>query len=192
LTEKDKGETAKIMLVDDEVIVAQDLKNRLENLGYDVVAMAHTGEDAIESAGETRPDLVIMDIQLSGEMDGIEAAGIILKRFGISILYLTAYSDDETLARAKVTLPFGYLIKPFVERELHSTIEMALYRQRMEREVKVLKGLLPICASCKKIRDDKGYWSQIEDYLKEHSEVEFTHGYCKECAEKLLAEARKK
>ncbi len=189
---EERGGKVKIMVVDDEVIVVEDLKNRLVDLGYSVVATAHTGEDAIAKAEETRPDLVIMDIHLRGEMDGIEAAEEIGGRFGISVLYLTAFSDDETLNRAKATLPFGYLLKPFVERELHSTIEMALYRQKMEREVKVLKGLLPICASCKKIRDDKGYWSQIEDYLRNHSEVEFTHGYCHECAGKLLEDARSK
>ena len=192
VTDKVAGERVKIMVVDDEVIVAEDLKNRLENLGYNVPAIAHTGEEAIAGADETRPDLVIMDIELRGEMDGIEAAEVILRRFDISVLYLTAFSDDATLKRAKVTLPFGYLIKPFVERELHSTIEMALYRQKMEREVKVLKGLLPICASCKKIRDDKGYWSQIEDYIRDHSQAEFTHGYCRDCATKLLEEARRK
>ncbi|MEE9542627.1 MAG: response regulator [Thermodesulfobacteriota bacterium] len=185
------GKKVKIMVVDDEVVVAEDLKNRLENFGYDVTAIAHNGKEAIAGAEETRPDLVIMDIQLKGEMDGIEAAELILSRFGISVLYLTAFSDDETLKRARVTLPFGYLIKPFVERELHSTIEMALYRQKMEKEVKVLKGLLPICASCKKIRDDKGYWNQIEEYIRDNSEAEFTHGYCHECAEKLLEDARK-
>ncbi len=185
------GKKVKIMVVDDEVVVAEDLKNRLENFGYDVTAIAHNGKEAIAGAEETRPDLVIMDIQLKGEMDGIEAAELILSRFGISVLYLTAFSDDETLKRARVTLPFGYLIKPFVERELHSTIEMALYRQKMEKEVKVLKGLLPICASCKKIRDDKGYWNQIEEYIRDNSEAEFTHGYCRECAEKLLEDARK-
>lgn len=190
--DEETNERVKIMVVDDEVIVVEDLKNRLESLGYNVVATAHTGEEAIASAEETRPDLVLMDIQLRGEMDGIEAAEEIRSRFDISVLYLTAFSDDETLKRAKVTLPFGYLIKPFVERELHSTIEMALYRQKMEREVKVLKGLLPICAICKKIRDDKGYWSQIEDYLRDHTEVEFTHGYCHDCAAKLLEEVRKK
>ncbi|MEE9543318.1 MAG: response regulator [Thermodesulfobacteriota bacterium] len=192
MTEKEIAERVKIMVVDDEVLVAQDLKHRLENLGYEVSAIAHTGEEAIAGAKETRPDLVIMDIQLRGEMDGIEAAEAIKDSFGISVLYLTAFSDDATLERAKVTLPFAYLLKPFVERELHSTIEMALYRQKMEREVKVLKGLLPICAMCKKIRDDKGYWNQIEEYIRDNSEAEFTHGYCRDCATQLLEDARRK
>ena len=107
------------------------------------------------------------------------------------MVYLTAYSDQETLDRAKVTTPFGYLIKPFAERELHSTIEMALYKQEMDREMKILRSMLPICADCKSIRDDKGYWSQLEDYMRKYSEVEFTHGLCPVCAKKLLADAKR-
>ena len=124
-------------------------------------------------------------------MDGIEAAGNIKKRFDISVLYLTAYSDQETLDRAKITTPFGYLIKPFSERELHSTIEIALYKQKMDKEVKILRGMLPICADCKSIRDDKGYWNHLEVYMSRNSEIKFTHGLCPICAKKLLDDARR-
>jgi CheY-like chemotaxis protein len=185
-------EKAKIMVVDDEVLVSEDLKNRLTDLGYKVTGVADTGEKSIDMAKETRPDLILMDIQLRGDMDGIEAAEVIKERFDISVVYLTAYSDQETLDRAKVTTPFGYLIKPFVERELHSTIEMALYKQKIDREVKVLKGMLPICASCKNIRNDEGYWNQIEVYIKDHSEADFTHGLCPVCADKMMEEANRK
>ncbi len=179
------------MIVDDEVIVAEDLKERLTDLGYEVCAVASTGSKAITKARESDPDLILMDIRLKGDMDGIEAAGEIKRLYDISVVYLTAYSDQETLDRAKVTIPFGYLIKPFAERELHSTIEMALYKQKMDREVKALRGMLPICAGCKSIRDDEGYWKELEQYMREHSEVEFTHGLCPVCAKKLLDDARK-
>lgn len=179
------------MIVDDEIIVAEDLKGRLVDLGYEVTAVVGTGVGSIEKAGETMPDLILMDIQLKGDMDGIEAAGEIKERFDISVVYLTAYSDQETLDRAKITTPFGYLIKPFVERELHSTIEMALYKQKTDREVKILRGMLPICADCKSIRDDKGYWNQLEEYMRQHSEVEFTHGLCPTCAKKLMDDAKR-
>ena len=181
----------RLLIVDDEIIVAEDLKGRLINLGYEITGVVGTGKEAIDKAGETRPDLVLMDIQIKGNMDGIDTAAVIKERFDISVVYLTAYSDQNTLDRAKITTPFGYLIKPFAERELHSTIEMALYKEEMDKEMKILRGMLPICADCKSIRDDKGYWNRLEDYMRKHSEIEFTHGLCPVCAEQLLAEAKK-
>ena len=188
MTEKEDKDKARIMIVDDEVIVAEDLKERLKGLGYDVVAVASTGKDAITKAEESGPDLILMDIQLKGDMDGIEAAQEIKRRYDISVVYLTAYSDQATLDRAKVTTPFGYLIKPFVERELYSTIEMALYKQKIDKEVKVLRGMLPICAGCKSIRDDEGYWQQVEVYVRDHTEAQFSHSICERCLEEHYPE----
>jgi PAS domain S-box-containing protein len=127
---------AQILIVEDESIVAKDIKNMLERIGYDVPAVVASGEKAIEKAAETSPDLVLMDIMLKGDMDGVEAAEQIRSRFYIPVVYVTAYADDGTLQRAKITEPFGYIIKPFQERELHTTIEMALYRHKMERKLK--------------------------------------------------------
>lgn len=127
---------ARIMIVEDENIVALDVKIRLERLGYAVPAIASSGEEAIAKALETRPDLVLMDIRLRGEMDGVEAAAQIRTRFEIPIVYLTAFADEETLRRAKVTEPYGYVLKPFEERELHAIIEMALYRHEMARKLR--------------------------------------------------------
>jgi PAS domain S-box-containing protein len=126
----------KILVVEDEHIVAMDLINRLRNLGYEVPDSASSGEEAIEKAGKWRPDLVLMDIFLNGEMDGIQAATQIRSRYNIPIIYLTAYADSSTLQRAKVTEPFGYVLKPFEERELLTTIEMALYKYRIEQRLK--------------------------------------------------------
>jgi PAS domain S-box-containing protein len=123
-------------VVEDEHIVAMDLMSRLRNLGYEVPDSASSGEEAIEKAGRWRPDLVLMDIFLNGEMDGIQAAGQIRSRYNIPIIYLTAYADSNTLQRAKVTEPFGYVLKPFEERELLTTIEMALYKYRIEQRLK--------------------------------------------------------
>jgi len=125
-----------IMLVEDEIIVAADVKNRLENMGYEVLGIFDTGEEAIEKAGELRPNLVLMDIVLKGEMDGIDAAQKIRELFNIPIIYLTAYSDEKTLQRAKVTEPFGYVLKPFEDREIQSAIEMAIYKHQMEQQLK--------------------------------------------------------
>ena len=126
----------RILVVEDESIVALDIQDRLEALGYEVPATASTGETAVELAGVLSPDLVLMDIQLAGWMDGIQAADYIRQRFGIPVVYLTANADHPTVQRAKITEPFGYIIKPFDERELHTTIEMALYKHKSEQSLK--------------------------------------------------------
>ena len=127
---------ARILVVEDEAIVAEDIRLTLESFGYDVCGVVPAGEDALAQVEKEPPDLVLMDIMLQGEMDGVEAAEIIRTRFQVPVVYLTAYADERTLERAKVTEPFGYIIKPFEERELRIVIEMALYKARMERELR--------------------------------------------------------
>jgi len=127
---------ATILVVEDESIVARDLQSRLRSLGYDVPAVAATGEEALKKAADIRPDLVLMDIRLKGAMDGIETAEQLRELFNVPPVYLTAYTDSETLRRAKITEPFGYIVKPFDERELHSAIEMALYRHKTETKLR--------------------------------------------------------
>ena len=132
---------ARILVVEDERITAEDIKDGLKSLGYEVPAVVHSGEGAVRKAMELRPDLVLMDIKLEGEMDGIEAAGKIKKHFDIPVIYLTAYSDEDTLERARRTEPSGYVLKepsgfvhkPFKESELHAIIELTLYRHKMEK-----------------------------------------------------------
>lgn len=128
--------SVKILIVEDEGISALDLQQTLKNMGYLVADIVSTGEEAIQKAGETCPDLVLMDIMLQGEMDGTMAAREIRRRFDIPVIYLTAYADEDTLKRAKIAGPFGYIIKPFKERELHTNIEMALYKHKAETERK--------------------------------------------------------
>lgn len=127
---------AQILVVEDEGIIAQDIQNTLKKLGYAVPAIAYSGKEGIEKAQEIQPDLVLMDIVLEGGIDGIEAAEQIRRRFHIPVVYLTAYADEKTLQRAKITEPFGYILKPFEEKELYITIEMALYKHEMERRLK--------------------------------------------------------
>jgi PAS domain S-box-containing protein len=129
-------EKIKIMIVEDELIVAKNIENHLRKIGYEVIAIVDSGEEAIARAAETKMDLVLMDIKLTGEIDGVEAARQINNRFQTPVVYLTAYADDETLQRAKVTAPFGYIIKPFESKKLHTTIEIALYKNNMERKLK--------------------------------------------------------
>ena len=323
---------AQILVVEDESITAKAIQRRLTGMGYAVPAVTASGEDAIRKAATTRPDLVLMDIVLKGAMDGVEAADHIRGHLNIPVVYLTAYADEQTLERAKLSEPFGYILKPFDEQELYTTIEMALYKHRMERKlraserwlattlrsigdavittgvkgsitfmnpiaealtgwrreegldrhwtgifkivdritrtlvddpamqalreggavgltdhllsakdgtetpidasvapirddqglpmgvvvvfrdiserrraeeererlilelqaalakVKTLSGLVPICATCKKIRDDKGYWNQVEAYIQAHSEAQFTHGICPDCIKQYYPE----
>jgi PAS domain S-box-containing protein len=321
---------AHILIVEDELIVARSVQTVLRKAGYEVPTIVSSGEEAIEEAGQSRPDLVLMDIRLQGEMLGVEAAAQIRTRFDIPVVYLTAHADEDSLQRAKASQPFGYLVKPFQSDELRSTIEMALYKHEIDRKLKeselryrlvseltsdfaysvrvepdgqlvnewitdahrritgytpdevtaiedwqtlvhpddlplaleqvetvlagktdtrdfrivrkdgqvrwlrnharpvwdedqnrvvriyaaaqditerrharqeqerlilelqdalgkvrTLKGLLPICASCKKIRDDEGYWTSVENYILQHSDAQFTHGLCPTCAQKL-------
>ncbi|NSW95845.1 MAG: PAS domain S-box protein, partial [Bacteroidales bacterium] len=127
---------AKILIVEDEGIEALDLQYRLISLGYTAPDIISTGEEAVKKTEETSPDLVLMDIMLPGEMDGVAAAEQIRDRFDIPVIYITAYADDDTLQRAKITEPYGFLVKPFREKELHITIDMALYKHKMERKLK--------------------------------------------------------
>jgi len=126
----------RILVVEDETIVALDLQNSLKILGYEVVGTATSGAEAIAKAEQTHPDLVLMDIILKGNMDGIQTADVIHSRMDVPVIFLTACTDENTLQRAKITEPFGYLIKPFEERELHSHIEIALYKHRMEKQLR--------------------------------------------------------
>ncbi len=326
---------ARVLIVEDELIVAHNLQRKLQRLGYTVPAVVATGEEAIDLVGTTHPDVVLMDIRLAGMIDGVATAEQIRLRFNIPVIYLTAYVDTETIQRAKLTEPLGYIPKPFEIQHLHTAIEMAMYRHTMERKIreserwlatilhsigdaviatdaagqikfmnptaerftgwlatealghhldevlviidettrqplenlarrafhervvvnldnqahallvardgteravvdsaapihddhgsisgvvmvlfditerqrmarerelliaslelalaniKTLRGLIPICASCKKIRNDHGYWTKLEIYLQEHSEADFSHGICPDCARRLYGE----
>jgi two-component system, response regulator PdtaR len=191
----------KILVVDHDTTSADDITEQLRTLGYSPIGIAHSGHDAIQKTDELRPDLVLIDLQVKGTLDGIEAAEQIHAGFQIPVIYTTAASDEYTMQRARITDPFGYLFKPFEPRELEITIEMALYKHTMEQEreglirelqdalseVRKLSGLLPICLSCKKIRDDRGYWNRVEEYISKYSRAKFTHGYCPDCARRLAS-----
>ena len=127
---------ARILVVDDERIVAQDISESLQNMGFEIVGVAQSGLQAIDLAVTLRPDLIMMDIVLQGEMDGIQAAGIIREKVDIPCVFLTAYSDPGVLERAKATEPAGYIVKPFEEAGLRSTVEIALYKVKAERDLR--------------------------------------------------------
>jgi PAS domain S-box-containing protein len=320
----------RLLVVEDAILTARDIESSLVDMGYEVCGTAMSGEEAIRKAREERPDLVLMDIILRGDMDGIEAASLIREEQRTPIVFISAFTDEEKLNRAKLAEPFGYLVKPFGDRELRSAVEMALYKAEMDKrmeqneerfrtvadftydwewwmapdgeylyispscqritgysreeflkdpellqriihpedrdkfieemerhlesedletlhfriktrsgeerwiahfsqrvqnsegedlgrrasnrditkrrkveqererliaelqdalaEVKTLQGFLPICANCKKIRDDEGYWQQIEKYIQDRSDARFSHSICPDCGQKLYPE----
>ena len=125
---------ARVLVVEDEAIVAMETAKSLQNLGYEVISTVNSGDVAIKKAEDENPDIILMDIRIQGDKDGIETAEIIRNKYGIPVIYTTAYSDDERIERAKQTIPFGYIIKPTQERDLKVTLEMALYVSRVELE----------------------------------------------------------
>ena len=191
---------SRILVIEDEAIVAADIQDRLEVLGYEVAGWGTTGAEALELARTTKPDLILMDIMLKGPMNGIQAAHQVRIELSLPVIFLTANSDEAVLEKAKVSEPFAYLLKPFEERQLRTNIEMALYKSRMERErerltrelqealttIKTLSGLLPICAWCKNVRDDSGYWMRVEQYVEAHSQATFSHSVCPDCASRYF------
>lgn len=125
-------EKLNIFIVEDESIVAKDIQNNLIKLGYNVLGIANNGKDAIDQIKELNPDVVLMDIMIKGDLTGIEVAEQIRKFVNVPVIFLTAYADESTLSRAKVTEPYGYILKPFKEIDLHSTIEMAVYKHQKD------------------------------------------------------------
>ncbi len=195
----------RILIAEDDFLVSKGISCLLKDIGYNVVGIAPDGKKAIDMTIEKRPDAILMDIQMPN-LNGIEAARKIQETCPTPIIILTAHDSHDILEQATSTGIGAYLIKPPRSDEIDRAIMVATARhadlmtlRRMSEvleikksalekaltKVKQLSGLLPICASCKNIRDDKGYWSQIELYISEHSEAEFSHGLCPDCAKTL-------
>ncbi|WGV27709.1 hybrid sensor histidine kinase/response regulator [Halotia branconii] len=177
-----------ILVVEDEAIVAKHLLNKLKKFGYRVIATVSSGQEAINKALESRPDLVLMDIRLKGQIDGVEAAQEIRKHLDIPIIYLTAYADENTVERAKNTDPFGYLLKPFKEKELQTNIEIALTKHQLERQLKssqkwlstllksindgvIASDIQELITFMNPVAESLTGWKQEEAYGKKSSEV---------------------
>jgi PAS domain S-box-containing protein len=129
----------KILIVEDEVIIALDIKSKVENFGFRVVGIVNSGQQALEKIEQLKPDLVLMDVLIFGNMDGIETAMRIRKQYRIPVIYVTAHADDKTMNRALVTDPFGYICKPLKDRELLGALEIALYKHHLEQELETSK-----------------------------------------------------
>jgi len=142
---------AKILVVEDEFIAARNIKNHLEGAGYQISALVPSGEEAVFQAETERPDLILMDIALNGKMDGIEAAWRIRSKIDIPVVYITALTNEDVVARAKETEPFGYITKPFAGTDLRVSVEMALHRHLCEKRLKEAearyRGIFECCGS---------------------------------------------
>jgi len=182
---------ARIQIVEDDRLTAEDIKSSLEALGYEVTGIVAYGEQAVERVAADRPDIVLMDIVLRGEVDGIEAASRVRSQYDTPVIFLTAFSEEEMLQRARLVEPYGYIIKPFDIKELEFAIEMALYKSRVERErsnlvvalraalekVKAQSSSIPICALRKKSEREK----DLSEHISRHHEHVLKNGVCGEC-----------
>ncbi|MDH4101666.1 MAG: response regulator [Nitrospirota bacterium] len=194
----------KVLVVEDDALIADVITNELSKIGITNIIRANDGKTALEETLENRPDIIFMDIEMP-EMNGIEAATLIQKTCPTPVVILTVYAENEVVVEAAEAGVGAYLVKPPKSDELNRAILIAMARfndlmelkklnaeltEAIER-VKVLSGLLPICANCKNIRDDKGYWNNVEKYIAEHSDATFTHSICPECMIKLYPDFSK-
>ncbi len=205
----------RVLIAEDDYLVARMINGVVEAIGYRVVGEASDGREAVALTQALQPDVVLMDINMP-ELDGLEATRLIYEQCPTPVVVLTAYETPELVNQASSVGVGAYLVKPPNPREMARAITIALARfedmialrqmnnklqtqhlvqqelinqlQETLAKVKTLGGLLPICASCKKIRDDQGYWNQLEAYIQSHSDVEFSHGFCPDCAKRLYPE----
>ena len=191
----------RVLVAEDDSLVADLIQSQLESIGCMVVGKASDGFQAMRKAADLDPDIVLMDIEMPGQ-DGLEATRHIQASRPRPVVLLTAHDTPDLLVRAGEVGVGGYIVKPTSPQELDRTMAIAIARfgdlmelRRLNDElrgalasVKRLSGMLPICANCKKIRDDKGYWQAVEAYLMEHTDAMFSHGCCPECRKKLYPE----
>ncbi len=197
-----------VLIAEDDFIVSEMIQREVENLGYTIVGKAPDGRQAVEMTRSLQPDVVLMDIKMP-DMDGLEATLRIYQTCPTPVVILTAYDTPDLVKQASEVGAGAYLVKMSNAREIERAITIAIARfddmialRRLNAElqshseqlqaaldkVKQLSGLLPICANCKKIRDDEGYWQDVAVYIRDHSEVEFSHGLCPDCAKALYPE----
>jgi DNA-binding response OmpR family regulator len=175
-----------VLVVDDNPQNLQVLGPMLENKGYDV-AFATSGEQALEFIDSEIPDLVLLDIMMP-DMDGYQVCKRLKKEkttASIPVIFLTAKSDTDDIVQGFEAGGVDYVTKPFNSAELLARVKTHLELKNAREEIKTLRGIIPICAHCKKVRNDSGFWEQVEVYVREHSEAEFTHGLCADCEKEL-------
>ncbi len=178
----------KILIVEDEFLIARGLARKLDKLGYEVVDIVASGAEAIQRTAEHYPDLILMDIVIEGEIDGIETASQIYKSYFIPVIYVTAYADDQTLKRAQGTGSYGYLLKPYKDRELHATIQMALSKHQQAIELQY-----SLARAEKKSQEKTQQFSQASHNLRNRMTViQALTGILHQYGERLTPEKRQK
>ena len=199
---------ARVLVAEDDFLVSEMIEGALADIGHTIIGKAKDGRQALKLAQELTPDVILMDIEMPG-VDGLVASQQISETCPAPIVVLTAYDTPDLIKQASEAGVGAYLLKPPNAQDMERAIMIAMARfqdmvalrqlnsELQERntaleealaKVKLLSGLLPVCASCKKIRDDEGYWHQIELYIQQHSEAEFSHGICPPCMEELYPE----
>ena len=189
----------RVLIAEDDVLIGDVIQSELERMGHQVAGRAVDGRQAVALTRSLQPDVVLMDIAMP-ELDGLEATRQIQEQCPRPVVLLTAHDETEFVNRAGTLGVGAYLVKPPNGPELARTMAIAEARfadlmelRRLNAElqaaldkVKVLSGLIPICAGCKKIRDDKGFWEELEHYVSEHSDATFSHGLCPNCIKKYF------
>jgi AmiR/NasT family two-component response regulator len=203
-----KQQPIRVLIVDDDILILEAIRDILEHLGYTVVGEAVNGRHAVELTRSLQPHIIWMDFRMP-QLDGLEATRQIQQLCPTPVVLLTAHDAQDIVEQASAAGVGAYLTKPPDPREIERTIAVAMARFEDMRElrrlnvelqarnqelqaalskVKLLSGLLPICANCKKIRNDEGYWQDVAVYVRDHSEAEFSHGICPDCMKQLYPE----
>jgi len=207
-----QAQDIRVLIVEDDSLVSEMIHGLVEDLQYRVVGKANDGRQGVDMVATLHPDVVLMDIEMP-RMDGLEATRRIFAQHPTPVVILSAYENPQLLKEASQTGVGAYLVKPPNMRQVERaiTIAMARFKDIMElrrinfelktrnqeieaamAEIKTLSGLLPICSNCKKIRDDQGYWEQVEVYIAKHSDADFSHGLCPDCMKKLYPDSYEK
>jgi AmiR/NasT family two-component response regulator len=190
-----------VLIAEDEYLISLDVSHAATVAGFEVVGVASNGEQAIDMVRHLSPQALILDIKMP-KLDGLATARKIRDETPLPVVIMTAYETQEFLAEAKKAGVGAYLVKPPKAAMLQRAVELAVARhadlmelRRINRELEqaqqranILEGFLPICASCKKVRDDQGYWQQVEAYISQHSNIQFSHGICPDCIRILYPE----
>lgn len=193
--------SVRVLIVDDNVLALETIQEILERQGYEVIGRAMNGSQAVDLVQELMPDLVLMDIEMP-RLSGLEAAQQIQDRCPTPVVMLTAHDAPDLVAQAGEVGVMSYILKPPRPDVVALVLPLALVRfqelQELRRvnaelasaleQVKTLSGLLPICANCKRIRDDEGYWHHVENYIQSHSQASFSHGICPSCMQELYGD----
>ncbi|MBD3421001.1 MAG: response regulator [Chitinivibrionales bacterium] len=195
----------RVLIAEDDFLVSKEIERATKSAGYTIAGIASNGKRAIEMTARLKPDVVLMDIHMP-EMNGLEAARILQEQHPTPVVVLTAHESYDLVEKASKTGVGSYLTKPPSSMQIERAVIIACARHKdlmemqelnirvrkqkedLEKamsELKILRGILPICVSCKKIRDDGGYWKQVEEYIGSRSEAVFSHGICPDCSIKL-------